>query len=134
MYVEDVELEEPRFREGENCRGDVSAVDEDNGADECGGWCGCRVVALYEGGGKYEEASRLSALRYGRREYGETYPVVSIIAGTVAPTLQYHGVWSFSLYRSISVRRGLHSGSTGTPMLARCCVRRRGSVVRSVYD
>ena len=39
------------------------------------------------------------------------YPIIIMKVDITADTFQYHCVRSFSLYRSINVRRGLHLGS-----------------------
>lgn len=62
---------------------------------------------------KLERVSLDSSLGCNAR----TYPINIEKADTVAAALQYHRVWSLSLYRSITVRRGLHLGSDGCPML-----------------
>ena len=41
------------------------------------------------------------------------YPNIIMKADNVAAALQYHGVTSFSLYKSISVRCGCHLGNGG---------------------
>lgn len=51
------------------------------------------------------------------RWQARTYPSIIKSADRVAAALQYHGVWSFSLYRSISVRCGFHLGNDGCPIL-----------------
>ena len=100
--VEDIKPEDPIL--ADDCNDKRKYVTE--GEDTKGG----RRV-----GGRDENEKAIAVSQTWIHEKFRTimYPNIIIKADNAAATLQYHGVASFSMYKSISVRSGCHLGNGG---------------------